>query len=162
MRGRARSAAAALAAALALAAGGCKPSSLTPFGIGDRGPDVGQGVHSGAWEGTTGSGGVITFTVQAEAVQNIVLTHMEKSCALPYSFTIDKSTALIDEGLFSIETALEPQGKFAISGRVTAPDTAVGAYSFNAVVATGTCPTSGAGSFVSGKLPILNAQEEQP
>ncbi|HWR97259.1 MAG TPA: hypothetical protein VN317_02475 [Candidatus Methanoperedens sp.] len=153
MRRGARRAVAALAA-LALAAPGCKPSSLTPFGLGTRGPDPGLAAHSGAWAGRTANSGSLTFVVVSGEVQDFIFEHVTDTCTV--SFTIDATTGLIEEDAFVLKANLDPQGWLTIEGRFTSPDTATGRYSFGSRSASSRCPVAGTGSFTAEKLPPAN------
>ena len=149
MRRRARVAAAALAV-LALAAPGCKPSSLTPFGLGTRGPDPSQSTYSGSWKGSTAAEGEVSFSVVSGEVTDLVLTH-RLPCGLLLEFPFD--ALLIEDDTFTGELAYEPQGRVALEGRFTSPEACTGSYTFESLAVSGTCPTSGSGTFAANKTP---------
>jgi len=141
--------AAAAAAALLLCAAGCKPSSLTPLGIGTRGPDAaGTGVN-GIWEGTTSSGGSVSFQVGDDRVTVFAIRDSTGGC----SRSLDSATdADIVDGAFSLEMTVT-QGQAVVTGRFTSSDTCAGSYSYQGLPTEGSCPTSGSVSFTAGKTP---------
>jgi hypothetical protein len=154
MRHRARVAAVTLAA-LALAAAGCSDlvSSLTPFGIGNREPDPVVGTYSGSWLGTTNASGVVTFTVVSGEVTDLVLTH-QLSCGIVMEFAFD--ALLIENGEFTAELALEPQGRVVLAGRFASPRSCTASYSFESLPTSASCERSGGGSFTAEKVTQAN------
>ena len=159
MRPGARLAGAALAL-LALSSPGCKPSSLTPFGLGERGPDPIQGTYSGFWEGSTGAEGEVSFSVVSGEVTDLVLTH-RLSCGLLLEFAITDAL-LIDDGSFTGELAYEPQGRVVVAGTFTAPGACAGTYTFESLAVSQGCPTSGSGRFDAVRAPAATTKESQP
>jgi hypothetical protein len=151
MRSRAGRAAVALAA-LALA-GGCGDifSSLTPFGVGDREPDQNEVAYSGVWEGATSTGGDVAFRVANGLVGPLALQHVTATCTLTFG-TEEDSTAPIDDGRFTFDRALDPQGQILIEGTFSTTETLSGSYAFAGRAATTGCPTSGSGNFTATKL----------
>lgn len=154
MRSRAVRAAVALAA-LALAAGGCSDlvSSLTPFGLGDREPDQNEVAYSGVWDGTTSSGGGLNLQVADGLVGPLVLQHVTATCPLPLTFVtgVDEG-APIEDGRFTFDGALEPQGRIVIEGTFTSTETLSGSYAFDGRASITGCPTAASGSFTASKL----------
>lgn len=152
MRSRAVRAAVALAA-LALAAGGCSDlvSSLTPFGVGDRKPDQNEVAYSGVWEGTTSSGGGVLFQVAGGLVGPVVLQHVTGTCTLTFS-TAEDTTTPIDDGRFTLDLELDPQGRWVTEGTFVTTESLSGSYAFDGRASVTGCPTSGSGSFTATKL----------
>jgi hypothetical protein len=143
--------AAALAAALAAAvlAGACKPSSLTPFGIGRRGPAPGS--VNGLWQGVTTRGGDVEFSVAAEKVQGLTLTHPGPGCTK--RFTSGGVVAVIaDDDTFKLELFFDTGGRLVIDGAFSSIDAASGSYFFEGLAAAPPCPTAGSGGFVAGNV----------
>jgi hypothetical protein len=138
--------------ALALAAAGCDlVSSLTPFGIGERGPDVSQDLYSGSWSGSTSAAGTVAFNVVGGEVVDLVVTHaLDCGVLLELPFT---EAILIEDGAFSAEIQLDPQGNAVLSGRFTSRDSATAAYSFRSLPTAANCQNAGAGSFTATKVP---------
>ncbi len=136
---------------LALGVAGCKPSSLTPFGIGTQEPDTaGTGVN-GLWEGTTSTGGEIRFQVGDDVVTTLLFSHVDANCTLSFESPSSSTTTIVDD-LFTLEVALT-QGRFVVEGRFTSSTTSAGSYFFEALAATSSCPTSGSGTFDATKTP---------
>jgi len=164
MRRRARCAGPALLAlaALALAAAGCDlVDSLTPFGLGSRGPDESGGTYSGSWKGTTDAEGEVTFTVISSEVNDLLLTHTLSPCGLALEFSFSEPLP-IEGGEFSGQISLDPQGQATVNGRFTAAGAASGTYSFSALPTSAQCPSSGRGSFTAELLPPGTPTGDQP
>jgi hypothetical protein len=140
-------------AALALAAGGCSDlvSSLTPFGVGDRKPDRNEVAYSGVWDGATSSGGDVLFQVAGGLVGPLLLQHVSGTCTLTFG-TAEDATAPIDDGRFTFELEIDPQGRIVIEGTFVTTETLSGSYAFDGRASTTGCPTSGSGSFTATKL----------
>lgn len=150
MRRGSRLAAAALA--LALSAVGCDLfSSLTPFGLGKRGPETSEGLYSGAWQGATSTGGAVTFNVVNGEVVDLVLTH-RLSCGVMLEILLTDAI-LVEDGAFSTDAPLDPQGRAVLSGRFSSPDGATAAYSFESLPTSARCETAGRGTFTATRLP---------
>ena len=151
MRSRAGRAAVALAA-LALAAAGCTDlvSSLTPFGLGDRGPDQSQTAYSGIWQGSTSASGDVTFNVVNNEIADLALSHV-LACGQPWGFTTE-DVIIISDGQFSATFTMDPQGTFDIQGDFTSPAAVRGSYAFRGIATPAGCETSGSGSFTATKL----------
>lgn len=149
---------AAALATLALAAAGCKPESLTPFGLDERGQDSGGG-YSGLWAGTTSQGGLVAFTVSAKQVTNLIID-LPDPCR---GFQLEDSSLTIEDDSFSWEGALVPQGLLRLSGSFTSEETAVGSFSYSGIMASAGCTeTSGQDVFTAEKIPPPNPEETTP
>jgi hypothetical protein len=148
---RTAAAGAAGALLLALGAAACKPSSLTPFGIDWRETGSTAQNASGLWNGTTSTGLGVSFQVGDDKVVNFTLRHGAAGCA--QEFTADESAPIEANGTFSLEIVYD-QGRFVANGRFTSATTCSGSYSFEFFsVVGGSCPSSGAGTFVANKAP---------
>jgi hypothetical protein len=133
-----------LAAALGVAA--CKPSSLTPFGLGTRGTEE-TGVN-GQWQGVTSTGGTITFQVASDEVTTVVVYHLTSGCTT--LLQISAATALVTDNTFEAEELLTP-GRFIVDGTFTSSTSCSGSYFFEAIGTSAACPSSGSGTFVATK-----------
>jgi hypothetical protein len=139
----------AAAAAIVLGALGCKPSSLTPFGLGTRGPESSGAGVNGTWQGTTSSGGTVAFQVGDDRITTLLIDETTGDCTRSLSTTTDVD--VVDDA-FTIELALT-QGRVVIAGRFTSSTTCSGSYSFEGLAIEGTCPTRGTVSFTASKAP---------
>jgi hypothetical protein len=141
----------ALLAALALGLGswGCKPSSLTPLGIGEREPAPPGTDTNGLWSGGSPTGQGISFAVGDNTVVNLTLRHGEGSCGR--EFTAGEPIP-IENDAFALETR-DAKSLFVIEGRFTSPTDCSGTYRFEFFSTVGGCPAAGGGSFVATKAP---------
>jgi len=142
--------AAALLLVLVLGTAGCGlVDSLTPFGVGTQ--DYGSGVQNvnGDWEGSTASGGKVTFQVGNDKVLKLHVRHVVAEEIL--SFKALTSEPLIVDGVFTIDLPLETQGRFTATGTFTSANTCSGTYFFEALPA-GNFPTTGSGTFSAVKI----------
>ena len=149
MRKRGALAAAALLA-LALGVVGCKPSSLTPFGIGTRdysSETTGDNVN-GVWAGKSASGGDVSFQVGSDTVSQFILHHVASGCTL--TFDAADVTAPVVDGRFTVENTVDAGGRFVVTGTFNTSATSSGSYFFEGLSA-GSCPTSGTGTFSASK-----------
>ena len=139
--------------ALALGAPGCKPSSLTPFGIGYQDYGGGKGDnYNGGWIGATSTGGTVVFLVGNSQVTELLLQHVTADCTITFGGTV--TGVLIADGGFRFEADLTnlSQGRIIVEGRFSSPTASSGTYSFEGRPA-GVCPTAGTGSFTANKTP---------
>jgi hypothetical protein len=148
---RRRGALAALALlALALGAASCKPSSLTPFGIGTREPDApGAGVN-GAWTGTTTASSEISFQVASDTVVGLAIRDPAGGFCVA-TFDLSSVTTPVEGDAFALAVPLTPQGQLSVEGRFTSSTTCSGSYTFGGLSTSGSCPTSGSATFVAVK-----------
>ncbi len=135
---------------LALGAGGCKPSSLTPFGIDTRSQNDLDSNINGFWEGSTASGGTIEFLVASSKVTTLTMTHREAGCVK--IFEGGSNAVPVSGGAFRIELFFDPAGRLVLDGAFPAADTATGSYFFEALSYTPPCPTASSGTFTAGKV----------
>ena len=136
----ARAGAALLALAAVLACGACKPSSLTPFGIDRRAP-LAPGFN-GQWEGSTESGGAVSFLVASDEVTTITLAHREAGC-VERVFDLGDNPALVQDGTFRSEIFLDPAGRIVVEGTFAASDRVSGTYFFEGLPRIAPCSASG-------------------
>ena len=135
--------------ALALGTASCKPSSLTPFGIGTKEPESFGGGVNGLWSGVTNAGQSITFQVASGTVVNLVLTHSwGNGCSRIFDTT--GQAALVENNAFHLDVPFT-QGELIVDGVFTSDTTSNGSYFFEGLSVIGSCPTSGSGTFVATK-----------
>ena len=138
---------AAVLLSIASVANGCKPSSLTPFGVGYQNYSVNTDNVNGNWAGKTANGGAVSFQVGNDTVSNWRLLHVTSSCTLTFE---DLSTLFpVVDNEFTIEIILD-QGRFVATGRFTSTTAASGTYFFEGLQA-GLCGTAGTGTFTATK-----------
>jgi len=144
--------AAAVLLALALGVAGCKPSSLTPFGIDTKSPqdydNTSQNVN-GTWTGKTASGGDVNFQVGSDTVSKLVLNHVAAGCTITFE-AADVTAPVVNDG-FTLEKAVDAGGRIVITGTFSSASTSSGSYFFEGLPA-GVCPTSGTGTFGANKI----------
>ena len=139
----------AAAAALLLGAAGCKPSSLTPFGIETRGPDSSVTGVNGSWQGTTSAGGSVSFQVGDDNVTTLVMREQSSGCSREFK---TEDPVPIEDDAFTLEVR-DGNDRFILNGRFTSQTVCSGSYRFEVHSTVGSCPNAGAGSFVAAKAP---------
>lgn len=143
--------AAALVTALAIAAAGCKPSSLTPFGIGRRGPDDPGDTINGLWQGVTDSGGPLEFSVVSEEVTGLSFVTNAPGC-INRRWVIQNATALVRDGAFTLEAQHTTAGRLVFEGTFSSNDAVSGSFFFEGLPAAPPCPSSFSGTYVAGRV----------
>jgi hypothetical protein len=142
------SALAVAAAALMLAAAGCKPSSLTPFGVGER--DYSTSGFNGVWQGSTSAGGTVFFQVADNKIVSLESFPLgpnacEKSFPLAEPIPIEDGTVTID--------LRDGNDRLVVAGSFSSPTECAGTYRYEIHSTVGGCTGSGSGSFVATKAP---------
>lgn len=131
----------------------CKPSSLTPF-TDWREPETESAGRNGRWSGETVSTdnliGRINFSIASRNVADLSVNHNPGPCGNTW-YTVDV-TDPIEGDTFDLNLEIEGQGRLAIQGQFSSDSECSGTYYFEGISATGTCPTSGSGSFVATKV----------
>ncbi|HEY6001110.1 MAG TPA: hypothetical protein VI078_17635 [bacterium] len=150
MRRARAAAAAALAFALALAAGGCKPTTTTPLGVGTRGPDTGAGTYSGAWASVSASGVIMTFAVSGGDVAGLVFNFPEPCLGVDF----EDIRLPIENAAFSFDGGYKLGGNVVVEGTFTSPDSAIVSLSFSGFPVVHGCSTSGRETFTASKVPL--------
>ena len=104
---------------------------------------------NGDWVGETATGGEVTFQVGSDEVFKLHIVHIAGTCTL--TFDAATLTPPIVDGGFTLDLPLDPQGRFVATGNFTSSSTCSGSYFFEALP-TGSCPTTGSGTFVANKI----------
>ena len=145
MRGSA--AAAALAAHALLAASACKPSSLTPGWISERGPETLEpsAAAPGLWEGMTSEGDFVRFQVAGGFVQDLTFW---RTGTCPRILQRAEPEP-IEAGVFLFTIEIDSGGFFSVEGSFPNAEAATGTFSYSGIAIQGTCPRAGAGSFTA-------------
>jgi hypothetical protein len=140
-------AAGALAALALLAAPACKPSSLTPGWIGERGPEAfgDTPVVAGLWEGTTSEGDSVRFQVAGGFVRDLVVWRVG-TCPRIFANAIPEEIVGVT---FAFTVELENGGFFSVDAAFPNAAAVAGSYSYSGIAIQEGCPRTGAGSFTA-------------
>jgi hypothetical protein len=141
-----------LAAAVAIVLGlhGCKPSSLTPFGIDERDYSISGGGHNGVWQGTTSTGGTFTFQIADNKFVSFGSFPLGPAVCEKV-FPLDEPIP-IENDAFTIDLS-DGNDRFVAEGRFSSETQCSGTYRIEIHSTVGGCSGTGSGSFVATKTP---------
>jgi hypothetical protein len=142
-----------LAAAVAIVLGphGCKPSSLTPFGIGEQDYSASGGGFNGVWQGTTSTGGTFAFQIAGNKIVSFTSFPLGPTVCPTEIFAINEPIP-IENDAFTIDLS-DGNDRFVAEGRFSSETECSGTYRIELHSTVGGCSGTGSGSFVATKAP---------